>query len=153
MTSVSKISRRKFIILLLLATAGALLTSFFVSTFEKVIFKILSKDLSHLNINEQLFTQFIREARENNHWNKKFFNNKKQMLVRAYYLLTYIPIPLPYEYKYLQYRSEIVGDFLLSTDFFMNKMDVNKKITYLGLYNPYKRPCSNPFSNLYYQGV
>jgi len=150
MTVVAKISRRKFILLLLLGVVGASITSFLISTFNKVVFNVLSKDLSHLKIDSQSFEKFIQDAQTNNHWNKKFFDEKKRMFFRAYYLLDYLPIPLPYKYKYIQYRSEIVGDFLLSTDFFMNRMDTSKEVAYLGLYNPYKRPCSNPFSNLYY---
>lgn len=150
MSSATKISRRKFIFLALLGLIGAAITSFLISSFNKVVYKVLSKDLSHLNVSFESYAQFIKEAQENNHWNKKFFDEKKRLFFRAYYLLDYLPVPLPYKYKYVQYRSEIVGDFLLSTDFFINKMDVNKEIAFLGLYNPYKRPCSNPFSNLYY---
>lgn len=40
--------------------------------------------------------------------------------------------------------------FLASTDFFRNKMDLSKPVTYTGLYHPYKAPCSNPFSAIYY---
>lgn len=153
MSSKKKISRRKFIILLFLATGAALTAAFFITPFNNVIIKILKSDLSHLNVDDTLFEKFVTEAQQNNHWKKKFFDAKKQMFVRAYYILDSLYLPLPYKYKYRQYRSEIVGDFLLSTDFFLNKMNPEKKVTYLALYNPYKRPCSNPFSNLYYQDV
>lgn len=46
--------------------------------------------------------------------------------------------------------NDMVQDYLLSTDFFRNRMDEQKPLKYLGLYNPYKTPCANPFSNLYY---
>jgi len=46
--------------------------------------------------------------------------------------------------------SELIKSFLLSTDFFMNKMDVSKPLKYTGIYSPYKKPCSNPFSFFYY---
>lgn len=42
--------------------------------------------------------------------------------------------------------SELVKYFLLSTDFFINKMDEQRIVHYLGLYNPYKSPVPNPFS-------
>lgn len=44
----------------------------------------------------------------------------------------------------------LVEGFLPATDFFMNKMDENRQINYVGMYNPYKRPCANPFSFIYY---
>jgi hypothetical protein len=45
---------------------------------------------------------------------------------------------------------EIVHYYLISTDFFLNKMDERKPVKYLGIFNSYTRPCSNPFSFLYY---
>lgn len=51
-------------------------------------------------------------------------------------------------------RSNLIHDlankYLLSTDFFRNRMDESKLVRYTGLYNPYQMPCSNPFSNIYY---
>ncbi len=50
-----------------------------------------------------------------------------------------------------KYWDELTDTYLLSTDFFRNKMDESKLVTYTGtIYNPYKTPCSHPFSNLYY---
>lgn len=46
--------------------------------------------------------------------------------------------------------SLLVYGFLASTDFFKNKMDLSKPVTYTGLYDPYKTPCANPFSFIYY---
>ena len=45
---------------------------------------------------------------------------------------------------------QLVSDYLLSTDFFMNKMDESRVIKHIGLYNPYMRRCAHPFSNAYY---
>ena len=39
-------------------------------------------------------------------------------------------IPYPYKYKYNQYKANIIGDFLLSTDYFMNQMDNTKPLSY-----------------------
>lgn len=46
--------------------------------------------------------------------------------------------------------TELTRTYILSTDFFRNKMDETKPVQYLGLYNPYKTPCANPFSGTYY---
>lgn len=37
-----------------------------------------------------------------------------------------------------------VGRFLLSTDLFMRPPDAVTPVRYLGLYDPYRRPCLNP---------
>lgn len=42
--------------------------------------------------------------------------------------------------------NDLVKYFLLSTDFFINKMDENKTVHYLGLYSPYHSPVPNPYS-------
>ena len=44
----------------------------------------------------------------------------------------------------------IVTGFLLSTDFFVNRMDETKTIKYIGLRDKNKAACFNPFSHLYY---
>ena len=44
----------------------------------------------------------------------------------------------------------LVNGFLTGSDFFYNKMDENREIKYMGLYNEYTRPCANPFSHLFY---
>jgi hypothetical protein len=54
-------------------------------------------------------------------------------------------------------QSTLVADltrkYLLSSDYFINKMDEDKTVQYLGFYNPYRSPCANPFSSLHYPDV
>jgi hypothetical protein len=45
---------------------------------------------------------------------------------------------------------ELIKYYLLSTDFFINKMDERKTVHYLGFYSPYKSPVPNPFSYIIY---
>jgi hypothetical protein len=49
--------------------------------------------------------------------------------------------------------ADMTSKYLLSSDFFMNNMDEQKTVQYLGLYNPYRSPCANPFSSLHYPDV
>ena len=49
--------------------------------------------------------------------------------------------------------ADMTSKYLLSSDFFINKMDDNKTVQYLSFYNPYLRPCANPFSSLHYPDV
>ena len=46
--------------------------------------------------------------------------------------------------------STITQEYLLSTDFFRNKMDESRIVKYIGFYNPYHMPCTNPFSTTFY---
>lgn len=127
--------------------------SFSFCSFDTVLSKIIKNDLSHLKINDQLIEKFVQEAKKENHWQRKFFDWKKQYFMRIGFLIVDFWQGFPYYYKYSQYKSDLIGEFLLSTDFFMNQMDSSKEIKYIGLYSPYKRACSNPFSNLYYPSV
>ena len=150
MKATSNISRRKFIFIGLLSLIAAVLGSFYLYSFDTVLFKIIKNDLSYLKLSDQQIDSFVLDAKRENHWQRKFFDWKKQYFMRIGFIAANFSKSFPYYYKYNQYKGELVGDFLLSTDFFMNKMDTNKEINYMALYNPYKRACSNPFSNLYY---
>lgn len=139
--------RRKFLWLTGggIALAAISLSGFFASrSFKKVIYGILVEDLKGLKVTEDSIQKYIEDAEAEYFWG---FTNGKKQFVKAHYN---IPFPLPYAFKYGHFRSIIVGTYLLSTDFFLNKMDVSKPVTYIAYYNPYKRPCYNPFSNLYY---
>lgn len=139
--------RRKFVWM----TAGGIALSFislsglFASrSFKKVVYNILVEDLKGLQVSEASIKQYLEDAEAEYYWG---FTNGKKQFVKAHYN---IPLPLPYSVKYKHFRTIIVGTFLLSTDFFINKMDVTKQINYLAYYNPYKRACYNPFSSMYY---
>lgn len=146
-----KITRRKFLFIGLAAIVSTAIVSITFMSFERVVFFIVKKDLSFLSVKDEQIEKFINEARKQNHWGNKFFDWKKQLFVQLSYMVSSVWAGFPYAYKYRQYRSEIVGDFLLSTDFFIHKMEEDRAVNYIALYNPYKRACSNPFSNLYYQ--
>lgn len=44
----------------------------------------------------------------------------------------------------------MVNKFLLSSDFFINRMDETKTVKYLGMHDKNKAACFNPFSHIYY---
>ncbi|MDH7460403.1 twin-arginine translocation signal domain-containing protein [Chitinophagaceae bacterium 26-R-25] len=145
-------SRRKFLKL----TAGGILAlgagyvgvkSF--SPFRKVIIDILYEDLKGLKIKQGDIEKFADKAAEVNPWH---FNAKKQKLMAAYGPIKWMPLPFKKEYKL--YRDDVVSRFLLSTDFFTNKMDESKEIAYMGaIWGPYSTPCLNPFSSMFYNAA
>ena len=130
------------------AVALAILAVF---NFEKIVMKMLVADLDGLKVREEDLHKFITEASQTNYWKKNAYTWKKKSFFILYH---YLPkIGWPYEFKYYQIKARIVGEFLLSTDFFFNKMDRSKPVSYIGIYDPYHRPCQNPFSNLHYQSA
>lgn len=140
--------RRKFITIISgfsLASIGGYITY---PAFQEVVKKIILHTTSGLNLEENQIEIFLAEANTENYWSQ--FSVFKKEFIKAHYLLENAVVTIPYFTKYLQYKNKILGQFLLSTDFFMNKMDSRKKINYIGFYNPYKLSCGSPFSNLYY---
>lgn len=99
-----------------------------------------------MNITEETVDRFLADAQQ-----EKFFSqfdlSKKGFIVSHTWLMSDY---LPYKLKYSQYCSQIVGTFLLSTDYFSNSIHKGTEVEYTGFYNPYKSPCSSPFSNIYH---
>jgi hypothetical protein len=144
-------NRRRFIQISFLTGVGVIIAGIIkYYDFETVLFKILKKDLKtqDIDVSESVIKKYIEETRAYRYWDKIYFTSKKKAFVIFYFFLP--NMNLPYQFKYNQAKARLVGDFLLSTDFFINKMDTKRKIKYIGLYDPYLRPCANPFSNLYY---
>ena len=140
--------RRKFLGILTLGAIGTIVGVVALPDFEKIVKEILTTDTKKLLIEKGAIEKYLVDAKNRNIY-KRFGFGKKEF-IRGHYFINNSIFTLPYYTKYSRYRSEIVGSFLLSTDFFINKMTVEKEVKYLSFYDPYKRPCNNPFSNVYY---
>lgn len=139
--------RRKFLGILSLGTVGAAVGVIALPDFDKIVKTIIAHDTKNLNVSEGVIELYLKDAR-----GKRIFDHlgfSKKEFIRFNHLFG-SPSFFPYRNKYEQYRSEIVGHFLLSTDFFSHKMDTSRVIKYESFYDPYYRPCSHPFSNLFY---
>jgi len=147
MNTSKAISRRKFIGLAFIVIVGILVVFFAVLPFKYIAKRILKKDLEQLKINDEIFDKFISDALANKYFSG--YSLRKKWLIRIYDAIQFSG-SLPYAMQYREYRSQLVADFLMSTDFFTNGMDESMEIGYIGFYDPYLRPCSNPFSNLFY---
>jgi hypothetical protein len=145
--------RRNFIWLLATGAAGVAAGGYiFFENFEVLVRKVIIKDTSSLNISIEEIDKYLLASRKNKSLVSGLpFSN--QQLLKWHYHLDNPLFSLPYTTKYKIDRSRIVGDFLLSTDFFINKMDPKKPVKYVNVYDPYQKPCSNPFSNLFYPDV
>lgn len=140
--------RRTFIKASIALTGAGLVSYLVIPSFTDTLSKVLKDETARLNIDTNALNQFIKDANREQFW-LKFSRSKKVLII----LHTYAGILkgiLPYRNKYLLYKGQIVGQFLMSTDLLLNKMDTSKQIVYTTFYNPYKQPCYNPFSVNHY---
>jgi len=147
--------RRKLLKFAALGAAGILVSSgafVFFEKFDYLARKIVMKDTAMLNIDSTVYDQFFSDVEKQRKWDKLFDKQHKHLLKWHYYIDNPL-FRLHYASNYQVNRAKIVNTFLLSTDFFVNKMDVSRPIKYRMLFDPFLYPCSNPFSNLYYPDV
>jgi hypothetical protein len=140
--------RRTFIKAGLIASGLGLAGFFVIPRFRDAVHKILEEDSKGLSMKPDLIERFIKEASREQFWSR--FSNSKRVLFFVHAYAGFLKGVLPYRNKFELYRSQITGHFLLSTTFFINKMDVNKEIEYQEFYNPYKQPCYSPFATNFY---
>ena len=136
--------RRNFLQLVGLGTAAVAVAvptvSMAASSVENALAGIILNEFSFLKLDRKGLDQFVADYYRMPWANKHFFMNIR---TKAYYFL-----------NINSDQSQLVRNcahlYLISTDFFLNRMDESKEVKYLGWYNPHKTPCANPFSALYY---
>ncbi|ALI99897.1 twin-arginine translocation signal domain-containing protein [Rufibacter tibetensis] len=104
---------------------------------------IILDELKYLKLDKKGVEQFVQNYFQN-HYVKDSL--RAQINLKSIYFLDL-------NIQKSEMVTKMVQDYLLSTDFFMNKMDETKTVKYMGVYTPYKRPCANPFSSFYYPQV
>lgn len=127
--------RRKF--LTIAGLGGALLgAGAFAFTFQNAVERIIINELSFLKLDKDGVARFVADY-------TKSMPSKAKLMLKGYSFLGLST-------RKSQKINSLVNAYLLSTDFFMNKMDESKTIKYIGLYDPYQRPCAHPFSSSQY---
>lgn len=129
--------RRKF---LTIAGLGALIGAvasdkFMTATFESSTARLIKEELAFLQLDDEGVRAFTRDYAKLKH--KEF-----KVIVKGY---SFLGIGSSLSGKV----HHIVSTYLLSSDFFINKMDEKRVIKYVALYDPYRRPCVHPFSHLH----
>ena len=131
--------RRKFLVIAGIGTvAAAALASFKFITdpFEGVAKGIIKSELSYLTLDEEGLDKFIGDY-------ARLKDRNYKLTMKGYSL-----------FGVNSARSgkvhQLISAYLLSSDFFQNKMDDKRTIKYIGLYDPYTRPCAHPFSHVHY---
>jgi hypothetical protein len=130
--------RRKF---LTIAGVGGVLAAlasfkFMAHPFESVAKGIIKSELDYLKLDEEGLDRFVADY-------TKLKDRNYKLTMKGYSLFG---INSSKSGKVHQ----LVSAYLLSSDFFQNKMDETRVVKYVGLYDPYSRPCSHPFSHVHY---
>jgi hypothetical protein len=131
------LKRRKF--LELTGIGGALLllpvTVFFaVKSLEDIAVDLITKEFNYLKLDKEGVRKYAQD----------YLNKDKPGIAagikwRSYYLLNFNSSDSDNIKFLLTY-------YLLSSDFFMNKMDENRIVRYIGINHQYTAPCSSHFS-------
>jgi len=145
--------RRKFIGMVSVGAAAVTVGTYIsCSSFDNAVRSIIVREMSVFGYKVEVkeVMAFVAGANKARLWES--FPILKKELLRWYAQFEGLGIKLPASDKYKWAKQEIVRQFLFSTNFFYEGMDVSKPMHYLRIYNPYDVPCCNPFSNMYYPG-
>lgn len=132
-------NRRKFLTLSGLGAIAVTVPSvgLMATSMEDAATGILKKEFDYLNLDEEGLQLFVQD------YLKNFYNRSLNVRLQSAYLLGL-------DSSNSDFVANMSRQYLNSSDFFINKMDTSKKVKYIGEYDPYKRPCANPFSSAYY---
>ena len=119
------------------------------TSLQKVISSMLIRNLEGLNVAPAEIEAYAKDAARNNALHLSFANTQ---LLSMHEMYSTAPFLFPLKKRYARLSTDITSNFLLSTDFFINKMDEHKPVRYSGnVYDMYRSGCANPFSGLYYK--
>jgi hypothetical protein len=130
--------RRKFLTIAGIGGLVAAITSFkFISTsYEEAAVELIEEELSFLKLDREGVRKFAADY-------SKTKNSSYRLTIRGY---AFFGVKAAQSGKV----NQLVSGYLLSTDFFTNGRDETRQVKYVGLYDPYSRPCSHPFSHVHY---
>ena len=142
-----KLSRRKFLVLGLAAGVAPLyaLYAWRWGDPTDIVVSILKRRIGYLRVEPSTFHDFA----------KNYISPQKSNYERKLATLSAISLPLQYFSPYLwlaqgnalrRFEDNIVSGYLLSTDFFANGANEQREVSYISFYDPYARPCGNPFN-------
>lgn len=133
--------RKSFLKTAAIAAAGILLipTGIYFATPQKKEFayNFIKNKLDYLQLDDDGVKKFIDDYFASNANNLQY-----NLRWKAYYLLSAGT-------EKSKGLFELVRTYLLSSDFFVNKMDTKKTVKYIGIFNTYTSPVANPYSYIY----
>lgn len=130
--------RRKFLTLAGIGSAFMAVASlkFFTTSFDNAAVALIKGELEFLKLDPEGVIKFVQEHAKNK-------NRSYKLTLKGYHFLG---VSSSKSGKIHQ----LVSNYLLSTDFFLHKMDETRVVKYVGFYDPYIRPCTHPFSHIQY---
>lgn len=133
-------NRRKFLVLAGVSTGCLVIPAsvyFMSGSVNKYACLLIEKQLQYLKLEEGSVEKYVND----------YFLNSNDAVLRLKWKTMYY---LNTTWNESNTLKDLIKYYLLSTDFFINKMDESKVVNYLGLYNPYKSPIPNPFAYTLY---
>jgi len=133
-------NRRKFLLLAGVSTGALVIPAsvYFVSgSVKKYAALLIEKELFYLKLEAGSVDKYVND----------YFGNTNNAMTRMRWKSMYY---LNVTWEKSDQLMELIKYYLLSSDFFINKMDEHKTVHYLGLYSPYKSPVPNPFAYTLY---
>ncbi|HSJ68214.1 MAG TPA: hypothetical protein VK921_11085 [Anditalea sp.] len=133
-------NRRKFISITGIGAAALALPAagIFAKTLHETVTDIIYREFNYLNLDKEGVDLYVHAYLEKNKKDLSY-----EMKLKAFDLFR-----ISSEKSTI--LTQMTQDYILSTDFFINKMDESKTVHFIGAYDAYNTPCANPFSSLYY---
>lgn len=104
---------------------------------KKYAVLFIERQLDYLNLEPGSVVSYVND----------YFTESNNILERVKWKAMYY---LHVSWENSDQIMELIKYYLLSSNFFINKMDESKTVKYLGLYSPYKSPVPNPFAYTLY---
>lgn len=145
-----KVNRRTFILLTLTSSLSLYMSGWWFfkvrnNDASDIIATIVSKKLDYLQLDPTGLQQFAEDFSKNQ-INKEL---AQQLSWKGMFNPLFKLTDLLDSVAAIDVYGEIFAQlFLLSSDFFWQGSDETRIVKYVSLYNPYTRPCSNPFAIL-----
>lgn len=133
--------RRKFLTFIGVGTGVALIppTLYLVSpSVKKYAVQLIKNELHYLKLEPEGVEQYVEDY---------FKADDNKIMVNVRWKTFYY---LGITWQKSDQVAELIKYYLLSSNFFINRMDESKPVKYLGMYNPYKSPVPNPYSYILY---
>jgi len=147
---INKTSRRTFLLATGLSGASLYFANWWFTRvrsrdYSDILLAVLYRHLGHLKTRDGDFERFASEFPLTYRYTPLM---PWAGLAAPVYSRTGIAAFVPGSARFRRFEEDVVSAFLLSTDFFWRGADETRELVYAGFYDPYYRPCQNPFAQL-----
>ena len=105
-------------------------------SFESAMASLIRNELNYLKLDDKGLAQFVKDY-------SRYTSQTSRLVLKGFAFANL-------DSSDSGRIHHLISSYLLGSDFFINKMDENRTVQYLGINNPHASPCSNPFSQAYY---